>query len=124
VLFRDATDKCDSYVGIGVCLLVSERQIQSVNELKRLIKALDLDEGIRVVGNFKALRGGGFIFISTVHSSAPESYCANISERIYDKGAKMYLPGGKEEFRYFSDADEVFRFVEANAVKPLQAWSY
>lgn len=109
---------------MDVCLLVIEKPVQSISELKRLIKALDLDEGIRVVGSFKALRGGGFIFISTVHTSSPENYCINISERIYDEGAKTYLPGGKEEFHYFSDADEVFRFVERNAAKPLQAWSY
>ncbi len=104
--------------------MVSEKQVRNLRELKRLIKALDLDEGIRVVGDFRALRGGGFIFISTVHTPASESYCVNISERIYDDEAKAYLPGGREEFRYFADDDEVFLFVERNAVKPLQAWSY
>lgn len=104
--------------------MVIEKPVQSMRELKRLIKALDLDEGIRVIGSFKSLRGGGFIFISTVHTSSPENYCINISERIYDEGAKTDLPGGKEEFHYFSDAEEVFRFVERNAAKPLQAWSY
>ena len=43
-----------------------ERRISSFKELKMIINALDLDDGVRVLGNISGLNGGGFIFISPV----------------------------------------------------------
>ncbi|MFQ6134193.1 MAG: hypothetical protein ACE5KU_00055 [Nitrososphaerales archaeon] len=104
----------------------SEKRIHSLRELKKIIEFLDLDEGVRVLGRIEGLRGGGFIFITTSHSATESSqrYCVNTAERIYDEEAKMHLPGGREEFLYFSDVEEVVKYIEKNADKPLRAWNY
>lgn len=104
---------------------VSEKRIYSLRELKRIIESLDLDEGVRVLGRIGGLRGGGFIFVTTSHSAEPsQKYCVNTTERIYDKEAKTYLPGGREEFLYFSDVEEVTKYLEENAARPIKAWYY
>ena len=103
-----------------------ERQIKSIVELTKIIGAMELDDGVRLLGCNKDLQGGGFIFISTVHSlmKSNQKYCINTAERILNEESGLYLPGGKEEFRYTSDIEEVMKYIDKNASKPLQAWYY
>ncbi len=103
-----------------------ERQIKSISELTKVIDSLDLDEGVRLLGYKEDFQGGGFIFISTVHSlmKSNQKYCINTAERILNEESGLYLPGGKEEFRYTSDIEEVMKYIDKNASKPLQAWYY
>ena len=103
-----------------------ERQIKSISELTKVIDSLDLDDGVRLLGYKEDFQGGGFIFISTVHSlmKSNQKYCINTAERILNEESGLYLPGGKEEFRYTSDIEEVMKYIDKNASKPLQAWYY
>lgn len=98
----------------------SERRIRSLRELRKVVDSLDLDEGVRVLGRFEELRGGGFIFIN----KSSNLYCVNTAERIYSEEMGTHVPGGREEFLYFKTAEETIRYVEKNAAKPLEAWSY
>jgi len=104
----------------------SERKIANFIELNSIINSLDLDDGIRVQGCIRDRPGGGFIFISTVNSATnlTQKYCVNTSDRIFNKKANMYLPGGKEEFLYYSEVEEVIKYIKKNAAKPLKAWYY
>ena len=104
----------------------SERRINSWRELKKIIESLELDEGVRVLGRIEGLRGGGFIFITILHSATKPSqrYYVNTAERIYNEETKLHLPGGREKFQDFSEAEEVLKYVEKNAAKPLRAWYY
>lgn len=104
----------------------SDKSIHSLRELKKVIESLDLDDGVRVLGCIEDLRAGGFIFIATLHSPTRPSqkYCVNTAERIYDEEAKLFLPGGREEFLYFSEAEDVIKYIEKNAAKPIRAWYY
>jgi hypothetical protein len=103
---------------------ILEKPIHTFAELIQIIEALDLDEGIRILGCFKNLRGGGFIFVTTVHTASELKYCVNVAERIYNNESGIYLPGGKETFLYFSDSEETYGYVERHAARPLQAWCY
>ena len=98
----------------------SERRIKSLRDLKRIINSLDLDEGVRVLGCFTDLRGGGFIFIN----KASKDYCVNTVERIYDNVSRDYVPGGKEIFFYYQTGEEVIKYIKKNASKPIKAWIY
>lgn len=119
-------DKLCCFVYIGVQKKYPERKILSFIELNKIINALDLDDGVRVLGNIQDFRGGGFIFISTVESITKinQKYCVNTVERIFNEKANMYLPGGKEDFLYFIESRDVMKFIEINAKKPLKAWYY
>ncbi len=103
-----------------------ERKIKSIEELAKVISSLDLDDGVRLLGFKEDFQGVGFIYISTVHSllKSNQKYCINTTERIFNEESGIYLPGGKEEFRYASDAKEVMKFIKKNALKPLRAWYY
>ncbi len=103
-----------------------ERRISSFKELKMIINALDLDDGVRVLGNITGLNGGGFIFISTVESISKmtKKYCVNTVDRVFNKEANMFIPEGKEVFLYFVDSEEVIKYIEKNATKPLKSWYY
>ncbi|MFC1753666.1 hypothetical protein ACFL96_09785 [Thermoproteota archaeon] len=91
-----------------------------------MINALDIDDGIRILGNISGLQGGGFIFISTVESivKMTQKYCVNTVERIFNEEVKMFIPGGKEKFLYFKASNDIIKYVEKNAAKPLSAWYY
>lgn len=119
-------DKLCCVVYIGVQKKYPERQISNFIELNKIISVLDLDDGVRVLGNIPDLRGGGFIFISTVESITKinQKYCANIVERVFNEKANMYLPGEKEDFLYFKESKDVMKYIEINAIKPLRAWYY
>ena len=103
-----------------------ERQIKNIEELTKVIDSLDLDEGVRLLGFKKDSEDGGFIFISTVHSliKSNQKYCINITDRIFNDESGIYLPGGKEEFLYAPNVEEVMKYIEKNALKPLKAWCY
>ncbi|MBI2184488.1 MAG: hypothetical protein HYU39_05960 [Thaumarchaeota archaeon] len=97
-----------------------EQKIRSVGELKKLIGALELDEGIRLLGNNPNFKGGGFIFITKSRGK----YCVNFCDRVRDKDLGAYVPGGKEEFHYTAKAEEVWSMVEDRFATPLRASIY
>jgi hypothetical protein len=98
----------------------NDKKIKNLEELRRLINALELDEGIRIIGSDSRFKRGGFIFIT----KQAEKYCVNICDRIFDIEYSSYIPGGKEEFLYFSDPNEVFEQLNNRMKKPLSAWFY
>jgi hypothetical protein len=102
-----------------------EKPIANFKDLRKILTSLELDEGVRILGNIQRLRGGGFIFVSIIHTAkTSHKYCVNLSERIYDKKAKLDLPDGKEEFLYFLSIEDLMEFIKENTTVPLRAWIY
>jgi len=97
-----------------------ERCIRTFKDLKVTVEALDPDEGVRILGSSKDLRGGGFIFIA----KKSNRYCVNITERIVDERLGEYIPGGREEWLYLQNAEDVMNIVKDKAARPLKAWVY
>ncbi len=100
--------------------LYSERPIKQEQHLLEYIEALDEDEGIRMEGNLKNHENGGFIFVGTYRGS----FCVNICDKVLASRVHGYVAGGKDEWFYFDDGKEAFRFVMKEAKKPLRAWLY
>ena len=125
-IYRNVIDKLFLLVSIGVRKKFPERQIKSIVELTKIIDSMELDDGVRLLGCNKDLQGGGFIFISIVHSltKSNQKYCINTTERIFNEESGIYLPGGEEKFLYASDVEKVMKHIEKNALKPLEAWCY
>ena len=103
-----------------------EKQIKNIEELTKVIDSLDLDEGVRLLGFKKDSEDVGFIFISAVHSliKSNQKYCINTTDRVFNDKTDIYLPGGKEEFFYAPNVEEVMKYIKKNALKPLKAWHY
>lgn len=100
--------------------LYEERPIKKARDMLDFIKALDEDEGIRVVGDAKNHENGGFVFVGYYRGS----YCVNICDRVWNPKLRKYVAGEKDEWYYFETARETFNFVQKEAKKPLQAWLY
>ena len=81
---------------------------------------MDPDEGIRILGALKGFLEGGFIFINR----STTNYVINFCDRVHDKNSGLYLPGGKEEFSYYSTSEAVWNMLRTKIVKPLNAWIY
>ncbi|MBI4258692.1 MAG: hypothetical protein HY619_07035 [Thaumarchaeota archaeon] len=97
-----------------------EQKVRSIGELKKLIDALELDEGIRLQGKSKDFKDGGFIFITKSRGK----YCVNFCDKVKDKALRAYVPGGREEFHYLSRAEEVWSLVNGKFATPLKAAIY
>lgn len=100
--------------------LYSERSIRREQDLLDFIEALDEDEGVRIDGNLKNHKNGGFIFVGTYRGS----YCVNICDKVWSPKLKRHIAGGKDEWYYFDKGKEAFRFVMKEAKLPLRAWLY
>ncbi len=97
-----------------------EHRVRSVKELRNLIDGLDLDEGIRIVGDLNGFLHGGFIFIVKSRGR----YCVNFCDRLLDKKLGGYVPGGREEFHYAALPEEVWAIVKDKFASPLKAVTY
>ena len=97
-----------------------ERRIRNIEDLKKVIKTIELDEGIRIYGEIPGFEHGGFIFITKTSNK----YCVNICDRIYDRKLEDYIPGGKEDFFPFNTPEEVYEFIKTRISQPLIAWYY
>jgi hypothetical protein len=95
-----------------------EKKIRSIKELKELIEILEPDEGIRVISSSNDEEG--FIFVTR----SPGRYCVNLCEKVFDESLGAMVPGGKEAWHYVTTADEVWKFIEAQTTRPLEAWLY
>lgn len=97
-----------------------ERRIRDLALLRRLMRALDEDEGIRIEGNLPDLANGGFIFVGFYRGS----YCVNLCDRIRDKHSKGYTVGDNDRWLYFDEFLGLWRFLRPLIRKPLRAWLY
>ena len=100
--------------------LYSERPIRQPRDMLDFIKALDEDEGIRIIGDVKNHENGGFIFVGYYRGS----YCVNICDRVWNPKLRKHVAGEKDEWYYFDTPREAFNFVQKEAKKPLRAWLY
>jgi hypothetical protein len=98
----------------------SERKITQMKELKLLFWGLDLDEGIRVVADVPGYENGVFVFATR----CGDKFCVSIRERIFDKEANDYYPGGREQWKYFEKADSAWQFFLKYVKQPVQAYYY
>ena len=105
---------------MGAPTRYEERRIKTVDELRDLIKTLDLDEGIRIRGDLKAFPNGGFIFITKMGNR----YTINTTEQILHVDRKTYVPGGAEKWFFASTPDETWVLIMNKITSPLEAWIY
>lgn len=75
---------------------------------------------MRVVGNMRRYRGGGFVFVGIRQGK----YRVNMCDRIWDGKKRVYLAGEGGEWREFESFEDVWRFIRSVARRPVQAWVY
>lgn len=109
-------DSSRSYAGY------SEKKITDLEELKLLISGLELDEGIRFVANFEGYKDGAFVFLSRCGDN--DKFCANLKERVYDEASRSFVPGMREEWKYFDRPSEVWSYTKRILKPPVEAYYY
>ncbi|MDH2900806.1 MAG: hypothetical protein PXY39_07515 [archaeon] len=97
-----------------------ERKIAQLDELKTLVWGLDLDEGIRFSANVPDHPGKSFVFIT----KCEDKICVTIKERILDKSLNQYVPGGKEEWKYFETPESAWQYITKLLSPPFEAYYY
>jgi hypothetical protein len=97
-----------------------ERKVTTLDELKTLLWGLDLDEGIRFTAEVPGRTGKSFVFVTKCY----EKICVSTKERIFDKGLNKFVPGGKEEWKYFENAEEAWMFITGLLKAPIEAYYY
>jgi hypothetical protein len=95
-----------------------EKLIRSISELRKIMKSLDPDEGIRV----NSANEGSKCF--TFITKKVDRFSVITAERVYDKLLKAYVPGGEETWFYTSDIEEALTKVMQEAERPLRAHLY
>ncbi len=98
----------------------SEKKIEHIKELKTLLWGLDLDEGIRLVAQYPTYENGAFIFLTKSDSQ----YCVNIKNRVVDDKSGVFVPGEKEQWKYFETAEDAWSFISKYLKTPLEAYYY
>ena len=88
--------------------------------MKRLVNALDEDEGIRIEGGLQDFTSGGYIFVGFYRGR----YCVNLCDRIRDRSTKRYTAGSNDKWFYFEDFRGLWGFLRPLIRKPLKAWLY
>jgi hypothetical protein len=97
-----------------------ERTIPNLPLLKRFIRALDEDEGIRIEGNRPDLANGGYVFVGFYRGN----YCVNLCDRIRDEQSQKYTVGSNDKWFYFEEFTDLWKFLRPLIRKPLRAWLY
>jgi hypothetical protein len=97
-----------------------ERKITQLSELKNLVWGLDLDEGIRFLANVPGREGRSFVFVT----KCDEKICVTTKDRILDKSLNEYIPGGKEEWKYFESPESAWQFISSLLKTPIEAYYY
>lgn len=100
--------------------IYNERRIRNFRLLRRLVQALDEDEGVRVEGTLPDLANGGYIFVGFYRGS----YCVNLCDRILDKRTRRYTAGGNDRWFYFDEFASLWKFLRSIVRRPLRAWLY
>ena len=98
----------------------SERKITQLRELKALLWGLDLDEGIRFVTDIPGYEKGAFVFLT----KCDDRFCVNIKERVLDLGSNQFVPGGKEQWKYFEKAEAAWNYASKFLKSPVEAYYY
>lgn len=98
----------------------SERKITQLGELKNIVMGLDLDEGIRFVVDVPGYEGKAFVFAT----KGDDKICIVTKERVFDKNINQYVPGGKEQWKYFETPDEAWDYVSKLLKPPIEAYYY
>ncbi|MGB6681255.1 MAG: hypothetical protein WBF08_08050 [Candidatus Bathyarchaeia archaeon] len=98
----------------------SEKRVNNFEDLALLIQAMDQDEGIRIRGDIRRFKGGGFIFIT----KPDDRYCLNIVDRIYDSTTNTDTVGGNDEWIYFHNFEKVWEKLKNLIRNPLEAYAY
>lgn len=97
-----------------------ERRITDLQQLRKFIRALDEDEGIRMEGNLPDLANVGYIFVGFYRGS----YCVNLCDRIRDEQSQKYTVGPNDKWFYFEEFNGLWKFLRPLIRKPLKAWLY
>jgi len=84
------------------------------------MRDLEEDEGLRIVGRAKGIKGGGFLFVG-VHQG---KYRVNVCDRIKDRKKRGYSAGKGGMYHQFDSFVEVWSFVRPMIRRPVQAWVY
>jgi hypothetical protein len=98
----------------------SERKITQVRELKTLLWGLELDEGIRFVAEIPNYENGAFVFVT----KCDDKFCVNIKEKVMDEATKEFVPGGKEQWKYFETAEAAWIYISKFLKPPFEAFYY
>jgi hypothetical protein len=97
-----------------------EDPIRDMRSLRRWLRNLEEDEGLRIVGRAEAFAGGGFMFVG--HRQG--KYRINICDRIWDRKLRTYRAGGGGLWREFDSFEEAWGYVRPLVRRPVQAWVY
>jgi|SRR5579875_2043046 len=98
----------------------SERKITQIKELKTLLWGMDLDEGIRFVADVPGYTDGAFVFVT----KCEDKLCVIFKDRIKDKKLDAYVPGEKEQWKYFETAETAWQFISKFLKPPIEAYYY
>ncbi|MGH2637809.1 MAG: hypothetical protein ACRDF4_00750 [Rhabdochlamydiaceae bacterium] len=98
----------------------SERKITQLRELKTLFWGLEQDEGIRFVADVPGYDKGAFVFLTKFD----DRFCINFKERVFEESSKEFVPGGKEQWKYFETPETAWNYVNKYLKSPLEAYYY
>ena len=99
---------------------IVEDPVSSVTRLRELMKHLEDDQGLRVVGKVSRFGGGGFIFIGVYGGR----YQMNICDRVRSGKSGAWTVGRRDEWYQFERFDQAWSFLRPLIKSPLRAWVY
>ncbi|MHB1908963.1 MAG: hypothetical protein ACYCQJ_08860 [Nitrososphaerales archaeon] len=88
--------------------------------MKTLLWGIDLDEGIRFVAEVPGYKDKAFVFITRCE----DKICITIRERIFDPALGEFVPGGKEQWKYFEVPEAAWQYVTKLLKTPFEAYYY
>jgi len=97
-----------------------EDSIRDMRSLRRWVRDLEQDEGLRVVGRVQGFAGGGFLFVG-FHQG---KYRVNICDRIWNEKERVYRASKGGQWHEFSSFEKAWSFVMPLVRRPIQAWVY
>ncbi len=113
---QNGENTANSHTSVGY----DERKITQLRELKTIIWGLDLDEGIRFVAELPGYKEGAFVFLT----KCDDQYCLSIKEKVMDDTTKRFVPGGREQWKYFETAESAWAYVSRFLKPPFEAYYY
>jgi len=97
-----------------------EDSIRDMRSLRRWVRDLEQDEGLRIVGKVQGFAGGGFLFVG-FHQG---KYRVNICDRIWDAKERAYRASKGGQWCEFGSFEKAWSFVRPLVRRPIQAWVY
>ena len=95
-----------------------ERKITQLRELKTIVWGLELDEGLRFEVDMSNYKNGAFLFLT----KCDDRYCVSIKER--ELVGERYVPGGREQWKYFETAESAWAYINKYLKNPLEVYYY